>query len=137
MGTALIKRPDMSRCGPLLVDIRDQFGFGIDVYPKTLVVGHAMLEDYVRSRRLYPKRRNSKNSHNKSKPEPKSKESETGVMYAQEKLVPGTNGKFQATVQCHGCEKFGHDLSHCPGDDERENLNVGDEVEREEEDEGK
>ena len=43
-------------------------------------------------RRLYSKKRNSNNSHDKSKAEPKSKESETGVMYAQEKLVPGTNG---------------------------------------------
>ena len=51
--------------------------------------------------------------------------------------MPGTNRKVHATVQCHGCEKFGHYLYHCPGDDERQNLNVGDEVEREEEDEEK
>merc|ERR1740124_389558 len=75
IGTALIKRSDMSRHGPLLVDIRDQFGFGTDVYPKILAAGHDMLEDYARSRILYPKKMKPKNSHDKSKPEPKSKES--------------------------------------------------------------
>jgi len=43
MGTALLKRSDMSRYSPLMTDIRDQFGYGIYVYPKTLASGHDIL----------------------------------------------------------------------------------------------
>ena len=44
----------MARYGPLMVDIRDQHGFGADVYPKTLASGHDMLEDYTRIRNILP-----------------------------------------------------------------------------------
>ena len=60
MGTALLKQSDMNRYAPLLVDIRDQYGFGSDVYPKTLAAGHDMLEDYARSRRLYTKKKSQR-----------------------------------------------------------------------------
>ena len=46
MGVGIIKRADYDRSGPLLTSIRDQYGYGMDVYPKTLVAGHDMLEDY-------------------------------------------------------------------------------------------
>ena len=63
MGTALLKRSYMSRYGPLMTDIRDQYVYGIDVYPKTLAPGYDMLEGYARSRRLYPKEKKTKNLH--------------------------------------------------------------------------
>jgi len=34
MGTALLKRSDMNRYGPLKTHIRDQYSYGIYVYPK-------------------------------------------------------------------------------------------------------
>ena len=108
MGTALIKRSDMSRYCPLTTDIRDQFGYGVDVYPKPLASGHDMLEDYARIRRLYPKKKKLKTLDEKAN------EGTTGAMYAQEEVVPGTNGKVHATVQCHNCHKFGHYILHCP-----------------------
>ena len=46
-------------------------------------------------------------------------------MYAQEKLFPGTNGKTQPTVKCHGCNKHGHYISHCPEENGQQNLNIG------------
>ena len=52
MGTALIKRSDMTRYRPLLTDIRDQHGYGNGVYPKTLATAHNMLEDFARSRNI-------------------------------------------------------------------------------------
>ena len=57
MGTALLKRSDMQRYMPLMTDIRDQHGYGIDVYPKTLSSGHDILEDYARSRKLLPEKK--------------------------------------------------------------------------------
>ena len=57
LGTALLKCSDMSRYGPLMVDIRDQYGYGIDVYPKTPALGHDILEDYAKSRKLSPKKK--------------------------------------------------------------------------------
>ena len=45
MGVGILKSADYNRYGPLLTSIRDQHGYGIDVYPKTIVAGHDMLED--------------------------------------------------------------------------------------------
>jgi len=42
MDTTLLKRSDMSRCGLLMTDIRYQFGYGINVYPKSLTAAHDM-----------------------------------------------------------------------------------------------
>ena len=55
-------------------------------------------------------------------------------MYAQEVLVPGTAGKTHATVNCYGCGKYGHYLSHCPEENGQQNLNVEDEPNEEGED---
>lgn len=55
MDTALLKRSDMSRYGPLMTNIRDQLGYIIDVYPKTLALGHDMLEDYAKKQKITPK----------------------------------------------------------------------------------
>ena len=104
MGTALLKRSDMTRYGPLMTDIRDQHGYGIDVYPKTLASGHDMLEDYARSRKLFPTKKNPKGGIGKpkdTKKEDGEKESDTGVMYAQDNAIPGTNGKTYPGVTCH------------------------------------
>ena len=52
MGVGILKRADYGRYGPLLASICDRYGYGMDVYLKTLVAGHDMLEDYSRSRIL-------------------------------------------------------------------------------------
>lgn len=44
MGVGILKRSDHNRYGPLLTSICDQYGYGMDVYPKTLSAGHDMLE---------------------------------------------------------------------------------------------
>ena len=129
MGTALLKRSGMSRYGPLMTNIRDQFGYGIDVYPKTLASGHDMLEDYARSRRLYSKKKklNISDERTNREKEKRANEDATGAMYAQEEVVPGTNGKDHASIQCHSCQKFGHYLSHCPEENGQQNMNVEEE----------
>jgi len=78
--TALLKRSDMSRYGPLMTDIRDQYGYGIDVYPKILTASHDLLEDYARIRKLYPKKKKQKilRSQNKDK----ERTTTPGVMHA-------------------------------------------------------
>ena len=52
MAVGLVKRADQRRYKGMLTDIRDQHGYGHDVYPKTLAAAHNMIEDYTRSRRL-------------------------------------------------------------------------------------
>jgi len=119
MGTVLLKRSYTSSHGPLMTDIRDQFGYGIDVYPKNLTPGHTMLEDYAQSRKLYPKKKKAKmpeDKHRDKLKDKKSNEESTGMMHIQEELVPGTSGKTHASIKCHNCEKFGHCASHCPDD---------------------
>ena len=108
MGTALLKRSDMARYGSLMVDIRDQHGFGADVYPKTLAAGHDILEDYARSRKLLPVKKKQKNGLAKTKDPKKEgsdKDADTGVMYLQETVVPGTNGKSFPGIKCRGCNR--------------------------------
>ena len=87
MGTALIKHSDYGRYKDLITDIRDQYGYGIDVYPKTLAAAHDMLEDFARSRQLYPKKETltMKGRYTDGG------RSVNGMMYSQLELVPGTN----------------------------------------------
>ena len=136
MGTALLKRSDMLRYGPLMTNIRDQHGYGIDVYPKILASAHGMLKDYVRSRKLFPIKKKQKTNGGKLKDSGNDKEkieSDTGVMYSQDDVVPGTNGKVYAQVKCHECQKFGHYKSHCPEAEGVQNLNIDGEQEKEKE----
>ena len=92
MGTALIKRADQGRYKELLLNIRDQQGNGLDVYPNTLAAAHNKLEDFARSRNIRPTPR--KKSSNR-KPGNKNI---TGLMYNQGELVAGTNGKVFKSV---------------------------------------
>ena len=98
-----------------MADIRDQHVYRIDVYPKTLVSGYDMLKDYARSRKLFPTKRKSKNTKFRDpKKEDIKKELDTGAMYSQDGVVPGTNKKVYLQIKFHGCGAFGHYLSHCP-----------------------
>ena len=138
MGTALLKRSDMTRYGPLMTDIRDQHGYGIDVYPKILAAGHDMLEDYARSRKLFLAKKKPKSTQKKfrdPKKEDINKESDTGVMYSQDGGVPGTNKNVYLQIKCRGYGAFGHHLSHCPETERQQNLNVESEEPNEEKEE--
>jgi len=126
-GTTLLKRFDMNRYGPLITDIRDQYGYGINVYPKTLANAHNILEDYARSRKLFPK--------NKKTPEDKEdtyrrrvdvieKDEDTRVMYTQDNLIVGINDRLHASIKRRRCKKYGHYLSHCSEMEEQQNLSV-------------
>ena len=81
MGTTLIKRSDMSRYVPLMADIKDQFGYGINVYPKSLTVSHDMhgSGDYI----LFQERKSRKTAmmEIKKKGGEPGKSEETSMMY--------------------------------------------------------
>ena len=134
MCTGLIKRADSSRYKGLLMDTRDQHGFGMDVYPKNLAAAHNMIEDYARSCNIYPKKKSNKKYRDKEK----ELKHITGIMHAQgqAELIAGTNGKVYTTVKCHKCEKYGHYLSHCP-EDVQQHVNIKEPKEEENETENK
>jgi len=103
MGIALLKRSDMTRYTPLMVDIKDEYCFGSDVYPRALASGHDMLEDYARSRNLYAKKKKTKGTPDKApRDDNKKNKQDAGVMYSQESLRPGDDGKVYPTIKCHG-----------------------------------
>ena len=105
----------MTKYGPLITAIRDQHGYGMDVYPKTLASGYDMLENCARNRKLFPTKRKPKINAEKLRDTEKKdveKESDTGVMYSQDGIVPGTNDKVYSQIKCHGCGEFGNSLSH-------------------------
>ena len=78
-----------------------------------------MLEDYARSRKLYPKK---KTTTNRGRFKDGTKDIK-GMMYTQVDLVAGTNGRTYKTVQCHSCKKWEHYASHCP-EQEQQHLNL-------------
>jgi len=82
-----------------MTDIRDQYVYEIDVYPKTLPVAHDILEDYMRKRKLFPTKKKPKNGKGKLKDPKKEdveKELDTGVIYSQDDIVSGTNKKLHS-----------------------------------------
>ena len=82
-------------------------------------MAHDMLEDYARSRKLYPKK---KPTTSRGRFEDGTKDIK-GMMYTQVDLVAGTNGRTYKTIQCHSCKKWGHYASHCP-EQEQQHLNL-------------
>ena len=52
MAVALLKRADEDRYAELKISVRDQFAFGIDVYPKTLNGAYDLLENHSTSRNI-------------------------------------------------------------------------------------
>lgn len=136
MGTALLKRSAMSMYGPTMTNIRDQFGYEIDLYLKSLAAAYDILEDYARSRKLYPKRNKLKEGDDKYRKKGgyPDKDEDTGVMYSQEDLVTGTNRKIHASIKYHRYNNYGYYLSHCPEVEGSQNLNIKEEEQEEEED---
>jgi len=117
VGTTLLKRSDMNRYGPLMTDIRDQYSYGIDVYPKMLASAHSMLEDYVRSRKVFPKNKKTPEDEEymyRRRVDAIKNDEDTGAMYTQDNLIAGTNNRLHASIKCCGCQKYGPYLSHCP-----------------------
>ena len=106
MAVGLLKRVNTNMYRDLLTNIRDQHGYGHDVYPKTLAAAHNMLEYYYRSRKLDVKSNLKSNKKRVGK--------EVKGMFNQTELVAGTNGKIYKTVQCRFCQDWGHYQSHCP-----------------------
>jgi len=102
MGTASLKRSDMSRYSPLMTDIRDQYGYGIDVYPKTLASAHDMLEDYARSRSFFPKKKKFQGGREETyqrRVDIIEKDEDTGVVYTQDNLIAGTNDRMHTSIK--------------------------------------
>ena len=91
-----------------------------------LSAGHNMLEDYVRSRKLLPVKKKVKTPKTYHDPRKDYKDGEVdiGVMYSQDGIVTGTNGKNYPRIEGHGSRKFDHYLSHCPDEIGQQNLNV-------------
>ena len=115
MDTALLKRSDMNRYSPLMTDIRDQYGYGIYVYPKTLTSAHDMLEDYARSRKLFPKNKKTLEDEEdtyRRRTYVIEKDENTGVMYTQDNLITGTKDRLNTSIECRECQKYSHYLSH-------------------------
>jgi len=102
MGTSLLKRSDMSRYSPLMTNIRDQYGYDIYVYTKTLSSVHAMVEDYARSRKLFPKKKNTPGGGEETyrrRVDIIEKDEDTGVIYTQDNLIAGTNNRMHASIK--------------------------------------
>ena len=56
MMTALIKRADQYKYKIRMTDIRDQCGYVINVYLKNLTSAYEMLDNFMRSRNITPRK---------------------------------------------------------------------------------
>jgi len=100
------------------------------VYPKALASEHNMLEDYARSIKLFPKKKNTSGDGEEAyrrRVNIIEKDKDTGVMYTQDNLITGTNNMMHASIKHRGCHKYGHYLSYCTETEEKQNLNVNQE----------
>ena len=76
MAVAFLKRSDDERYAELKLSIRDQFAFGIDVYPKTLNGAYDLRESHGTSRDIHPRSKYKNPKESKEKEVPKSEEEE-------------------------------------------------------------
>ena len=134
MGVALLKRADDERYAELKLSIRDQFAFGIDVYPKTLNGAYDLLENHSASRNLHPRRKYTPKEKDEDKNVKLEDEELQGMQFAQggdEEVVAGDDGRKKPWITCHKCNKKGHYSDHCPTEEGVQQHNQGNEEEDE------
>lgn len=78
---------------------------------------------------IFIPRRRTKSTNDKTARNDKEGEQGTEVMYPQETLTPGDDGKLHPTIKYHCCKKHGHYLSNFPGGGDKQNLNLKEESE--------
>ena len=128
MGVALLKRADEERYAELKLSIRDQFAFGIDVYPKTLNGAYDLLENHSASRNLQPRRKHTPKDKDEDRNVKGEEEELQGMQFAQggdDEAVAGDDGRLKPWITCHKCNKKGHYSDHCPTEEGVQQHNQG------------
>jgi len=111
----LLKSANNKRYNKLMINIREQFAFKIDVYPKTLNEAYDLLEargEYTSK----PKSNNNNSQQHNNNNNNYDREVSTGLQYAQDtdEPVPGTDGRIIAHIKCYACNRKGHFADFCP-----------------------
>jgi hypothetical protein len=129
MGTAFLKRANGKRYDPFLLSIRDQFAFGINVYPTSLTAAYELLENYTSSRRHSRNDTRGRGYSGRGRSGGRGHSgrfagrggrhtddsSVIGMQYAQNgEVVPGRDGGCIPHIKCWKCGKFGHYSDGCP-----------------------
>ena len=100
LGSLFVMNSDMDQYGNLLRHWETEFLGGKNMYPSSLQDAITRLENY--------KRTNKKKNNFKQNRSP-------NVSFLQSgKIVPGTDGKLHAKIDCHKCKQFGHYAPQCP-----------------------
>ena len=96
-------------------NIRDQFSFKIDVYPKTLSDAYDLLEAHGNFTSRSSKNNNNHNHKNRDDSESE-REVSSELQYAQttEEPIPGADGRFIEHIKCYACNKKGYLADFCP-----------------------
>ncbi|CAB9512359.1 unknown protein [Seminavis robusta] len=107
---------DQERYGELTIDLENDYTRGENNYPKTLDDAYARLDAYhIKGR----SRQHSSHAHAGAG---------TEVAFTSDgaEVIPGTNGKTFAHIECHKCNKHGHYSDKCPsrGDTDAEGVQL-------------
>ena len=125
MAMGLLKRANKKKFGRLMVNIRDQYAFGMDVYPKTLDAAYELIENHSSSdtkvtddttthqQQTGKGNQGGRGSNNRRRSD--RDKVVAGMQYAQEEdMVRGSDGRLKNMITCFTCEKKGHYSDFCP-----------------------
>jgi hypothetical protein len=129
MAVAFLKSANNKRYDVLMKSIRENFAFGMDVYPSTLHAAYELLESHSSTRRHNSDTQGRRPqggrgrgggagrgfgrfNHNNNRDDDSTV---MGLQYAQNsEVVAGTDGRIVARIRCFKCGKFGHFADFCP-----------------------
>ena len=129
---AFLKSANRKTYGKLLMSIREQHSFKIDVYPKTLADAYEMLSAHtphnnnsnsVKHRKENRNNNTSNTSENHSNTTSNTNNNDVGTTYLQTNAIPGTNGRLIQHITCYNCRRKGHYADNCPEDEANQNDN--------------
>ena len=124
---AFLKSANRKTYGKLLMSIREQHSFKIDVYPKTLADAYKMLSAHTphnssnnQGKQKKDNRQSNPNVNNNNNERPTSESTtnnntDTGTLYLQTNVVPKTDGRLISHITCYNCRRKGHYADNCPG----------------------
>ena len=127
LGALMLSESNQKRFSPLCIDLRNQCGYGNDLYPKSINQCLSLLNRWTVAKPANPTRNDSREGNNPTTNVSPTKPPEEALVFAQDTNQPTKSSKDNsssskgfsisskaATVRCKSCGQLGHASSVCP-----------------------